>query len=74
MTDHHTETVAAIAAKVGPPTTVSIATVAGYSVNELVVWATLIYTTLLIGQKLYQIYKDVVKPRCEIGEHHVQSN
>lgn len=74
MTDHKTETAAAAFTKLGPPTSVSIATVAGYSVNELVLWATLIYTTLLIGHKLYQIYKDVVKPRCDIGERNDQSN
>jgi hypothetical protein len=61
MTDHQTETVTAVAAKVAPPATVSLATVAGYQVSELVLWATLIYTVLMIGHKLYQIYKDVKK-------------
>jgi len=58
--DHTTtETAAAITAKVAPPATVSIATLLGYQVSELVLWATLIYTTLLICHKLWQIYKDV---------------
>lgn len=61
MTDHQSETVAAVAAKVAPPATVSLATVAGYQVSELVLWATLIYTVLMIGHKLYQIYKDLSK-------------
>ncbi len=61
MSDHQTETVAAVAAKVAPPATVSLATVAGYQVSELVLWATLIYTVLMIGHKLYQIYKDLSK-------------
>ena len=39
--------------------TVSLATVAGYQVSELVLWATLIYTALMIGHKVFQIYKDV---------------
>jgi len=56
-----TETGIAIATKAAPPVTVSLATVAGYQVSELVLWATLIYTTLLIGHKVYQIYTDVTK-------------
>ena len=55
------ETVGAIAAKVAPPVGVSLATVYGYQVSELVLWATLIYTLLMIGLKLYQIYKEVKK-------------
>ena len=61
MTEHQTETITAVAAKVAPPATVSLATVAGYQVSELVLWATLIYTVLMIGHKVYQIYKDVKK-------------
>jgi hypothetical protein len=55
------ETVGAIAAKVAPPVTVSLATVYGYQVSDLVIWATLIYTLLMIGLKLYQIYKEIKK-------------
>lgn len=54
-----TESGAVVAAKVAPPATVSLATLAGYQVSELLLWATLIYTVLMIGQKLYQIYKDI---------------
>ena len=56
-----TETGVALVTKAAPPVTVSLATVAGYQVSELVLWATLIYTTLLIGHKLVQIYKDFKK-------------
>ena len=60
MAEHlTTETGAALATKAAPPVTVSLATVAGYQVSELVLWATLIYTALMIGHKVYQIYKDV---------------
>lgn len=58
---HQDETVGAIAAKVTPPVGVSLATVYGYQVSELVLWATLIYTLLMIGLKVYQIYKEVKK-------------
>ena len=53
------ETVGAIVAKVAPPATVSLATIAGYQVSELVLWATLIYTILLISHKLWQIIKEL---------------
>ena len=59
--EHTTEGAAAIVAKVAPPIGVSLATVAGYQVGELVLWATLIYTVLMICHKLYQIYKDIKK-------------
>lgn len=58
-TEHSTETVAAVATKVAPPATVSLATVAGYQVSELVLWATLVYTVLMIGHKCWQIVKEV---------------
>ena len=53
------ETVGAIVAKVAPPATVSLATIAGYQVSELVLWATLIYTVLLISHKLWTIFKEI---------------
>lgn len=49
----------ALVAKAAPPATVSLATLAGYQVSELLLWATLIYTVLMIGHKLYTIYKDI---------------
>lgn len=60
-----TEGAAIMATKVAPPAAVSIATVAGVQVSELVLWATLIYTVLMIGHKLVQIYREVRGGRCE---------
>lgn len=60
MTTHdHGESAAAIAAKLSPPAGISLATVAGVQVSELVIWATLIYTLLMIGHKIFLIYKDI---------------
>jgi hypothetical protein len=58
-TQHATESGAAIAAKAAPPVSVSIASVAGYDVSEILLWCTLIYTVLMICHKIYAIYKDV---------------
>ena len=58
MTDSK-ETLGAIAVKAAPPVGVSIASVFGYPVSDVLIWATLIYTLLLIIQKCYQIYKEV---------------
>jgi len=58
MTDSK-ETLTAVAVKSAPPVTVSIASICGYPVSDVLVWATLIYTCLLIVQKVYQIYKEV---------------
>ncbi|MFM6959547.1 MAG: hypothetical protein ACKOW0_00790 [Schleiferiaceae bacterium] len=59
-TAHHTsETITTIAAKAAPPVTASIATLAGYQVSEILIWATLIYTLLMIGHKVWQIVKEL---------------
>ena len=59
-TSHHTaETGAALVTKAAPPVSVSIASVAGYQISEVLLWATLIYTVLMIAHKMYVIYKDV---------------
>lgn len=58
-TQHTAETTVAIASKAAPPVTVSIATLAGVQVSEILLWATLVYTLLMIGHKVWQIYKDV---------------
>jgi len=57
--ENTTEGISVIAAKVAPPVGVSLATVAGYQVSEVLIWATLIYTVLMICHKCYQIYKEV---------------
>lgn len=59
--EHTTEGAAALIAKAAPPVTVSLATVAGIQVSEILIWATLIYTVLMICHKCYQIYKDIKK-------------
>lgn len=63
MDAHQTtaETGAAIFAKAAPPATVSIATLAGVQVSEILLWCTLIYTVLMIGHKVWQIIQDVRK-------------
>ena len=61
MNDHGTETAAALITKAAPPVTISLATVAGMQVSELLLWATLVYTMIMIGHKLFQIYKDIKK-------------
>jgi hypothetical protein len=61
-TTHSTaETGATLIAKAAPPASVSLATLAGVQVSELVLWATLIYTVLMIGHKLMAIYRDLAK-------------
>lgn len=62
---HETETTAAIAAKVAPPASVSLATLAGFQVSELVMIATLIYTVLMIIHKLYSMFLDWNGERVE---------
>jgi hypothetical protein len=59
VTESSVETAATVTAKVAPPVGVSLATVAGLQVSELVLWATLVYTVLMIGHKVYQIYLEV---------------
>lgn len=58
-THHAAESGAAIVAKAAPPATVSIATLAGYQVSEILLWATLFYTVLMIAHKLWVMYKDI---------------
>lgn len=60
-TTHGTaETGVTLIAKAAPPASVSLATLAGMQVSELVLWATLIYTVLMIGHKLMAIYRDLI--------------
>ena len=56
---HHGDTAVDIATKVAPPVSVSIATIAGIPVSDIVLWATLFYTVLMIGLKLFEIYRKV---------------
>lgn len=53
------ETLSGMAVKAAPPVSVTVAQSAGMSVSDMVLWATLVYTVLMIGHKLWQIYTDV---------------
>ena len=70
-TTHQTaaESAGTMLAKVGPPASVSIATIAGVPVSELVLWATLVYTMLMICHKSIAIWRDLRRdPRCDTGD------
>lgn len=56
------------AAKLAPPAGVSLATIYGYPVSDLVLWATLIYTVLLIAHKIYILFSDV-EDRNDYRDH-----
>jgi hypothetical protein len=53
-----TESTAMLVAKLAPPASVTVASVIGLQVSELVLWATLVYTVLMILHKLCVMYKD----------------
>ncbi len=61
MDNSHAESIATIAAKAAPPITVSLATIGGVQVSEILLWATLIYTLMMIGHKAFAIWKDVFR-------------
>lgn len=63
------ESAGAMAAKALPPASVSIATIAGVPVSELVLWSTLIYTVLMICHKTLAIYRELRSPICKPGDH-----
>ncbi len=63
-TQHTTESMADMALKASPPASVSVATLAGYQINEILMWATLIYTILMIGHKLVTIWKEIQANSC----------
>lgn len=62
------ESAGAMVAKAAPPASVSIATVVGVPVSELVLWATLIYTLLMIVHKMMSIWRDMRPCRIEVEE------
>jgi hypothetical protein len=55
------ESAASAAAKLGAPITVTGATIAGYPVSDILLWATLFYTVLMIAHKLVLIIRDVMR-------------
>lgn len=67
-TSHQTaaESAGTMLAKAAPPASVSIATIAGVPVSELVLWATLVYTVLMICHKSMAIWRDLrCGPHCD---------
>lgn len=64
LVEHTTETGASMIAKAAAPVTVSLASIYGYQVSEILLWCTLIYTILMIGHKLFSIYKDIRGTIC----------
>ncbi len=62
------ESAGAMIAKTAPPASVSIATIAGMPVSELVLWATLVYTVLMICHKSLAIWRDLRSSICKPGE------
>ena len=63
MSQGSAESGAAIAAKVAPPLSVSIATIYGIQVSEILLWCTLLYTLMMIGHKALAIWRDVRSSR-----------
>jgi len=57
----HEETAAAVTAKAALPVGVSLATIFGMQVSDLLMWMTLVYTMLLIVHKVWLMYKDFRK-------------
>lgn len=55
---NETESGLVVLAKLAPPASVTVASIAGLPVSELVLWVTLIYTVLMITHKLFAMYKD----------------
>ncbi len=53
-----TESGGVVLAKLAPPASVTVASIAGLPVSELVLWVTLVYTLLMITHKLFAMYKD----------------
>ena len=51
------------AVKLSPPATVLGVEVSGVNVQEWILWATLLYTILLIAHKGFQFWKEVVRFR-----------
>lgn len=52
------ETIGAMAAKVAPPASVSVATIAGIEVSDILLWTTLVYTIVLLAHKLWTWYNE----------------
>ena len=56
---NETESGAVVLAKLTPPAGVTLASLMGLPISDLVLWVTFIYTVLLIAQKTFLFAKDV---------------
>ena len=63
MNTQHHESLGAAAAKLSPSIGVAGVTLAGIQVQELLLWATLLYTIIMIAERLYRFYRDVKRDR-----------
>lgn len=54
------ETITVAVAKLSPPVTVSLASIGGYQISELVMIITLIYTVVMLFHKIWQIGIDIM--------------
>ena len=57
MTINDSESGIALVAKLAPSASVTVASVLGMPVSDLLLWATLLYTLLMISQKAAQMIK-----------------
>jgi hypothetical protein len=46
-------------AKIAPPASITVASLSGIQVNEIILWATLIYTVLMIIHKIISMFHDI---------------
>ncbi len=72
MDNTTTESAGAILAKLAPPASVTVASVAGMQISDIVLWATLIYTLLMIVHKMISMAQEITawrhaKRNCKCG-------
>jgi hypothetical protein len=67
MPAEHSDSAAVVVAKAAPPISISLATIAGIQVSDLVLWITLIYTTLLVIKTLWQMWR-MYKDSCALKD------
>lgn len=63
-----TDSAVAMVTKASPPVGVSLASVVGFHVHDLILWTTLVYTVMMIIHKGWQMYRDILKRKDEKSE------
>lgn len=58
MNNTATESTALLVAKLAPPASVTVASVAGWEPSQILIWATIFYTLLMIAHKLMVMCKE----------------